>query len=228
MHNAAIADHLAGWDQLARGVTDHAGEVPAPMLSQRDALVQARKKAWAALQRQAVARAAAQKATRELEAAMEEAHEAATRIRSGLWAHYGRTSAHLIAFGMRPYPRAKARVGDPIRIEGGPLPNAVRKPTPPAPPPEAKGEPSPSPREAEDRRGTVPHRESDSPAPRGELVDEGERLPNDRRSPTLSLEVAPRAREAEERGGAFPQRDRMAAAAAGEGDLSGSGPSGDG
>lgn len=211
MHNASFSDHLASWDRLANGVSSRAAEVRALTLSQREELIQARNKAWKAHLRRLAAKAAAQQATRDLEAAMEEAHEVATRLRCSLWGQYGRESPHLHVFGMRPYPSSRARRAAVAVLKGESLPNAVPEPAPPPPAPEVKGEPSPAAREAEDRRGAVPQRSADAQTRSGELVSIGETLPNDRRPPTFSLAVPRRAREAEEQGGGSPQRSWMPA-----------------
>lgn len=216
MHNASFSEHLASWDRLANGVLSRAAEVRALTLSQREELLQARKKAWEAHLRRLAAKAAAQQATRDLEAAMEEAHEVATRLRCSLWGQYGRESPHLHVFGMRPYPCSRARRAAVAAIEGESLPNVVPEPAPPPPAPEAKGSPPPAAREAEDRRGAVPQREPDAQTRPGGLVSVGERLPNAQRPSTFSLAMPRRAREAEEQGGGSPQRSWMPTAELGE------------
>ena len=270
MHNASFSEHLASWDRLARGVSSRAA-VPALMQSQREELIRAREKAWAAHLRRLAAKAAAQQATRDVEAAVAEAHEVATRLRRSVWGKYGMDSPALHVFGMRPYPRTRARraavsfdegeslpnvVPEPapppraVEVKGEPspavseaedrrgavpqrepdaqtrsgglvndgerLPNVIPEPAPPPPAAEVKGEPSPSVREAEDRRGAVPQREPDAQTRSGGLVNDEERLPNDRRPPTFSLAVLRRAREAEEQGEGSPQRGRMPTDAVGE------------
>ena len=186
MHNASFAEHLASWDQLASGVSSRA-KVSAQMQSQQEELIQARKKVWEAHLRRLAAKAAAQQATRDLEAAMEKAHEVATRFRCTVWSECGRESPVLYAFGMRPYPCSRARRAALSIIEGESLPNVVPEPAPPPPALEVKGEPSPSAREVEDRRGAVPQREPDAQTPSGGFVNVGERLPNDLRPPPSSF-----------------------------------------
>jgi hypothetical protein len=182
----------------------------------REELIRARKKAWEAHLRRLAARAAAQQATRDLEAAVAEAHEVATRLRCTVWGEYGRESPALHVFGMRPYPRTRARAAAASVNEGESLPNVIPEPAPPPPAPGVKGEPSPSVRDAGDRRGTVPQREPDAQTRSGGLVNDGERLPNDRRLPTFDLAVAGRARDAEEQGGGSPQHGWMPTAPVGE------------
>ena len=123
MHNASFTEHLASWDRLASGVSSRAAEVSAHMRSQREELIQARKKAWEAHLRRLAAKAAAQQATRDLEAAVAEAHEVATRLRCGVWGEHGRESPVLYTFGMRPYPRTRARRAAASVTEGESLPN---------------------------------------------------------------------------------------------------------
>jgi hypothetical protein len=187
MHNASFTEHLASWDSLASGVSSRVAKVSALMQSQREELIQARKKAWEAHLRRLAARAAAQQATRDLEAAVAEAHEVSTRLRCSVWGKCGRESPVLYAFGMRPYPCSRARRAAASVTEGESLPNVIPEPAPPPPAPEVKGEPSPSAREAEDRRGAAPQREPDAQTQSGGLVNDGERLPNDPRSSPSSF-----------------------------------------
>jgi hypothetical protein len=151
MHNASFSDLNQSWSHLAATVAaapglDH-------MNPQLEELRQALEEAREAEQRQLAHRAAAQQATRDLEEAKHRAHEAAVRLRSGLWGHYGRTGKELIAFGLRPYPTVRTRkakgepsprgvgstgnVGEPFpndpapaRDEGKPFPGAVGEPPP--------------------------------------------------------------------------------------------------
>ena len=216
MHNASFSEHLASWDRLARGVSSRAAKVPVLMLSQQEELIRAREKACKAHLRRLAAKAAAQQATRDLEAAVAEAHEVATRLRCSVWGQYGMDSPELHVFGMRPYPRTRARRAAVSFDKGESLPNVVPEPAPSPPAAEVKGEPSPSMREAEDRRGAVPQREPAEQIQSRRLVNDGERLPNDRCPRTFSLAVLRRAREAEEQGEGSPQRGWMAATVVGE------------
>ena len=152
----------------------------------REALAQAQREAAEARQRQAAARAAAQQATRDLEAAMARAHEAATRLRSGLWGQYGRKNVRLIDFGMRPYRHARKRAAAPM--QGGALPQRVPEMAPPAAtpdpvrgtsptaagrrssmgrrPPSRSGHATPAQRDSP-QWGTTPQRQERSTAPAG-------------------------------------------------------------
>ena len=101
MHNAAFADHMERWGQLTGGVAEHASDA-AFLQPHQESLIQARKDAWEAKQRQLRHRAAAQQATRDLEAAMARAQDAATRLQCGLLGKYGATNPKLVVFGMHP------------------------------------------------------------------------------------------------------------------------------
>ncbi len=154
MHNASFGDHIASWGRLAQTVANNASEL-SHLQRTREALARAQREAEEARQRQAVARAAAQQATRDLEAAMARAHEAATRLRSGLWGHYGRKSVKLIEFGMRPYAPARKRTIAPT--QGGTLPQRGPDTAPPAPTPGSDGETFPRARATSVRDGeTLP------------------------------------------------------------------------
>ena len=144
MHNASFGDHMASWDRLATTVANNVSEL-SHLQREREALAQAQREAEEARQRQAAARAVAQQATRDLEAAMARAHEAATRLRSGLWGRYGRKSVKLVEFGMRPYRHARRRAAAPM--QGGALPQRVPEAAPPAATPDPGRETSPAPAE---------------------------------------------------------------------------------
>jgi hypothetical protein len=121
MHNASFSDLNQSWSHLAASVAAAPGL--SRMQTHLEELQQALAEAREAEQRQLAHRAAAQQATRDLEEAKLRAHEAAVRLRSGLWNHYGRTGKELIAFGLRPYPTVRSRkpVGEPSpRASGGP------------------------------------------------------------------------------------------------------------
>ncbi len=150
MHNASFGDHIASWDRLARTVANNASEL-SHLQREREALARAQREAEEARQRQAVARAAAQQATRDLEAAMARAHESATRLRSGLWGHYGRKSVKLIEFGMRPYAPARKREIAPM--PWGTLPQRVPETAPRPTEPGRDGETFPRPRTSSVRAG---------------------------------------------------------------------------
>ena len=185
MHNASFGDHMASWDRLATTVANNASEL-SHLQRTREELAQAQREAGEARQRQAAARAAAQQATRDLEAAIARAHEAATRLRSGLWGRYGRKSVRLIDFGMRPYRHARKRAAAPM--QGGTLSQRVPETAPPV------AAPDPG-------RGTFP-----TPA--------GRRSSMGRRSPSQRGNAAPAQRDSPQWGG-VPQRQERITASAG-------------
>ncbi|HWM93566.1 MAG TPA: hypothetical protein VN493_22585 [Thermoanaerobaculia bacterium] len=142
MHNAAFADLNRSWSHLATSVAITRG-LPPLLQTDRKKLDQALKEAREAERRQLAHRAAAQQATRDLEAAKRRAHDAAMRIRCGLWSHYGKNSEVLHAFGMRPYPYRGVRTtgtqelpdlerlgrqGSAAGGGGGPLPTVPGRP----------------------------------------------------------------------------------------------------
>ena len=106
MHKAAFGKHMSHWGHLATTVNAHADELE-HLQPAAEVLTDAMAAAQEARRRQLEHRAAAQQATRDLEAALEKAHEAATRLHTGVWNVYGHHSEKLHEFGMRPYPRSR-------------------------------------------------------------------------------------------------------------------------
>jgi len=106
MPKSAYADHMQVWSHLADQMESEALDLHhlQPYLT---SLQEGLREARAAKTRQLELRAAAQQATRDLEAAMEKANEAAMRLHTGLLGAYGTKSTTLIAFGMRPHRSAK-------------------------------------------------------------------------------------------------------------------------
>jgi len=106
MHNASYGQHMARWTLMSTGVQEFEAELP-QVRPVRDELLQAIEEVRAAKHRQLAARAAYQQATRDVEAAMATAHEAASRIRTGVQAMYGPASEKLVAFGIGLHNKAK-------------------------------------------------------------------------------------------------------------------------
>jgi hypothetical protein len=155
MHNAAFADHMERWGQLNRGVEEEAAGA-AFLRPAQETLNQARAEAWEAKQRQLYHRAAAQQATRDLEAAMARAHEAASRLQHGLLGYYGDTNPKLVVFGMHPRRVGKARA----RLKAREALAALKGGTSPHPSPE----PAPQEAAAPSAGGAVPQAEADAAA----------------------------------------------------------------
>ena len=167
MHNASFSDLNQSWSHLAATVAAAPGLVH--MHPHLEELGRALEEARAAEQRQLAHRAAAQQATRDLEQAKLRAHEAAVRLRSGLWSHYGRTCKELIAFGLRPYPTVKPRKpnGELSPDASGSAHNV--------------GEPFPNdPAPALHERKPLPNAAAEPPLQEERFRNVGERLPNDR------------------------------------------------
>jgi len=111
MPKSAYADHMQVWSHLADQMESEALDLHhlQPYLT---SLQEGLREARAAKTRQLELRAAAQQATRDLEAAMAKANDAATRLHTGLLGAYGTKSTTLIAFGMRPHRSAKLAPSD--------------------------------------------------------------------------------------------------------------------
>lgn len=126
MHNGAFSDQMERWGQLTGGVAEHASGA-AFLRPAQETLIQARAEAWEAKKRQLYHRAAAQQATRDLEAAMAKAQEAATRLQHGLLAMHGATNPKLIVFGMHPRRAVRPCTRDKAleALRGAPPPHAV-------------------------------------------------------------------------------------------------------
>jgi hypothetical protein len=166
MHNAAFADHMKRWGQLAGGAAEDASDAAILQPRQED-LIRARAEAWEAKKRQLHHRAAAQQATRDLEAAMARAQEAATRLQHGLQGRLGCTSPQLVAFGLRPRRAAKARARSRAlealaALGGGAAPHHAGEPAiHAAAAPSAGGNAPPAEADAAWTGGDVPQAEAD-------------------------------------------------------------------
>ncbi|HYN22526.1 MAG TPA: hypothetical protein VE078_16320 [Thermoanaerobaculia bacterium] len=107
MHNASYAQLMARWSRLSSGVQNFEAELPRVVHTQHQELQQAIEEVRKAKIQQLIMRAAYQQATRDMEAAMATAHEAASRIRCGVQAMYGPASEKLVAFGIGQHNKAK-------------------------------------------------------------------------------------------------------------------------
>jgi hypothetical protein len=129
MSKKSLADHLVVWDKLATAIKNKASELPAlqPFVEVlKDATVEVRE----AKQRQVTLRAAAQQASRDLEAAMEKASEAEVRLNRGILSAYGYKSEKLVEFGLRPWrprrPKAAPEAPEAPESDTQPLPDAPK------------------------------------------------------------------------------------------------------
>lgn len=185
MHNAAFADHMQRWGQLNRGVAEHASGA-AFLQPVQERLIQARAEAREAKERQLYHRAAAQQATRDLEAAMEKAHKAASRLQQGLLAHYGNTNPKLVVFGIHPRrvgkARARARTLEAIAaLKGGTSPHPIAEPPfREAAAPSAKGDVPRAEAAAASVGGDVPQAEGEAAARGGTAPPAGTLSPRAR------------------------------------------------
>lgn len=133
MSKKSLADHLVVWDKLAANVKNNASELPAlqPFVEVlKEATVEVRE----AKLRQVTLRAAAQQASRDLEAAMEKASEAEVRLNRGVLSAYGYKSEKLVEFGLRPWRTRRPKAAP----EGPEAPASDAQPLPDAPKPRRK------------------------------------------------------------------------------------------
>jgi hypothetical protein len=129
MSKKSLGTHLMVWDKLATTVKNNASELPGLQPSVevlKDATAQVRE----AKLRQVTLRAAAQQASRDLEAAMEKASEAEVRLNRGLLSAYGYKSEKLVEFGLRPWrprrPKAAPEAPEAPGNDAQPLPDAPK------------------------------------------------------------------------------------------------------
>lgn len=111
MPKESYGNHMFGWDRLAATAEDNVQDL-GHMSQEIDILKEALAEAREAKHRQTVLRAAAQQASRDLDAAMEKANEVAVRLNRGILSRYGTRSEKLVEFGLRPWrprrPKATA------------------------------------------------------------------------------------------------------------------------
>ena len=201
MHNAAFADHMERWGELTGGVAEHASDA-AFLQPVQEQLIRAREEAWEAKQRQLHHRAAAQQATRDLEAAMERAHEAATRLRHGLLAKYGATNQKLVAFGVHPRRSGKASA----RARALEAAAASQRGTSPHP----EAEPAPPAAAAPPAGGSAPRAGADAAWTGGDVPRaEAGAAPPSLSAPTGWGEAPQAEAEAAPRGGTIARHDRL-------------------
>jgi hypothetical protein len=192
MHNGAYDVQMERWGQLSRGVAEHASDA-AFLQSDQERLIQARRDAWEAKQRQLRHRAAAQQATRDLEAAMARAQEAATRLQCGLLGKLGAANPKLIAFGMYPRRVGKARARSAAVLET--FKAAAAAASGGGTPPHHAAEPA-------NREGALPTAGGTSPRVEADAAWAGGTVPQ------AEGEVAALSRTAREHGGEAPQAEK--------------------
>lgn len=101
MSKESLGHHLWVWEKLAATVEHNAGDLPAAQ--EYVAILRAAvAEALEAKQRQLALHAAAQQASRDLEAALEKGRDMEARLNRGVFAAYGRKSPKLVEFGLSP------------------------------------------------------------------------------------------------------------------------------
>lgn len=101
MSKKSLSDHLAAWEKLWMSIERNAGDLrvcQAHVETLKAAIEEARE----AKTRQLTLRAAAQQASRDLEAALAKARDMEARLNQAVFGTYGRKSPKLIEFGLSP------------------------------------------------------------------------------------------------------------------------------
>lgn len=120
MPKRSLGSHLSIWDRLAAAVSNNLSALPA-LRRDLEILRQALQEIREAKKRQIELRAAAQQATRDLEAAMEKANGAAVRLNPGVLAAYGSKEEKLTEFGLRPWRTRRRKAAPEVaQAEGSP------------------------------------------------------------------------------------------------------------
>jgi hypothetical protein len=118
MPKRSLGAHLDIWERLAAAVAKNSGDLPA---SKRDLeiLQKSLQEIRETKRRQLELRAAAQQATRDLEAAMETANQATVRLHASILGAYGSKEEKISEFGLRPWrTRRRKRVSEPPDLSG--------------------------------------------------------------------------------------------------------------
>lgn len=128
MHKRSLGAHVSIWERLVAAVAKNLKKLSG-MERDLEVLKQALVEVREAKKRQIEMRAAAQQATRDLEAAMEKANGAAVRLNSGILSAYGSKAEKLAEFGLRPWrPRKAAAKAPQAEANAAPLGEKPRKP----------------------------------------------------------------------------------------------------
>jgi hypothetical protein len=130
MPKRSLDDHLAIWGHLAESVRRNLGDLE-HLRPSLDTLDQTIGEALEMKQRQLALRAAAQQATRDLDAILGRANDAAVRLSQGVVSTYGTRSEKLREFGQRPRrgpgPRQKPAAAEEDATPPVPKPRRRRK-----------------------------------------------------------------------------------------------------
>ena len=129
MPKESYGEHMFAWDKLATSMENNSKDL-GHMQREIDILKEALQEAREAKHRQLVLRAAAQQASRDLDAAMEKANEVAVRLNKGILSQYGHRSEKLVEFGLRPWrprrPKAVAEAPEATGDAAQSVPNAPK------------------------------------------------------------------------------------------------------
>ena len=135
MPKQAHSDETSEWDHLSTTVDVNKADL-ACMEPKRRQLATARDVAKAAMIRQDAFKAQVQQATRDLEKAMSEGRELATRLRNGIRTQYGLRGEKLAEFGLKPRRKPqkvkqKAKPGPVVQPAPEPVPHTPVEPKQP-------------------------------------------------------------------------------------------------
>lgn len=112
MSRVAFADETTEWEHLMTTVEVNKTELSF-LDSPRSALGPVLERAKEANLRQSTLKAQVQQSTRDLEKAMAEGRELATRLRNGIRTQYGLRGEKLTEFGLQPRRKTKAKKTNP-------------------------------------------------------------------------------------------------------------------
>jgi hypothetical protein len=126
MPKRSLGAHLSIWDRLAAAIANNPNDLPA-LRRDLEILQKAVKEIRETKQRQIELRAAAQQATRDLEAAMETANQASVRLHSAILFTYGSKDPKITEFGLRPWrTRRRKAVAETPSTEGSTSPTTAK------------------------------------------------------------------------------------------------------
>ena len=118
------------WSRLAAAVANNIRDIPAAKQN-LETLTQALAEIRKLKKLQIEMRAAAQQATRDLEAAMETANQAAVQLNAGVLAAYGSQAEKLREYGLRPWLPRRRKANPEAPQAGGSAAPAEKKPRTP-------------------------------------------------------------------------------------------------
>jgi hypothetical protein len=124
MPKRSLGTHVSIWEQLVAAATNNIDELIPVVRRDVEILKQALGEIRELKKRQIELRAAAQQATRDLEAVMEKATRASVRVNQGVLATYGSKDEKLTEYGLRPWrPRRRKAIPEDPQSKGNASPS---------------------------------------------------------------------------------------------------------